>query len=313
MNAVIYLAATVVAGVAAAGVLRPFQSFSHAKLERQADALEDERLSLLRALRDLEEERAVGALSDPDYRTLRAETETRAVAVLRALEASDGAGDLAVGLKEVRAGTPTAKGPNRSTNGQGPEGAGGGESRGRRRWITSAAIGLAAVALVVPILLQSIGNRTTDAPITGGVPTSGANDDALTFFEQRVQQHPGDIAARLDLADRYLQIGNIQGAIEQYLSALKIDNRNPEARAALGFVLYRAGRPEDGLRAVDQALEVLPNYPEALYDKGVILLNGLHRPADASTAFEAYLEAAPYGSHRTEAQQLLDQANSGTG
>jgi tetratricopeptide (TPR) repeat protein len=312
MNVVIYLAAGLVAAVAAAGILRPFQGGNQLKLERQADALEDERLSLLRALRDLEEERAVGALSDVDYRTLRAETETRAVAVLRALEARDGAGDLAVALKEVRASTPAARGPMGSSNGQGPEGMGVVEARAKRRWITSAAIGLVAVALVVPVLLHSIGSRTNDAPITGGVPTGTAND-ALAFFMQRVQDHPNDIAARLDLADRYLQTGNIQGAIEQYLSALKIDDRNPEARAALGFVLYRAGRPEEGLQAVDQALEVLPNYPEALYDKGVILLNGLNRPADAVAAFEAYLKAATYGSHGTEVQQLLNQAKSSSG
>jgi hypothetical protein len=312
MSVVILLAGAVVAVVAAAGVLRPFQGGGQAKLERQADALEDERLSLLRALRDLEEERAVGALSDADYRTLRAETETRAVAVLRALEARNGASDLAVGVKEIRRVAPPGKRRAGTGNGQTPAGAAIENGRGGRRWIATAALAVGAVAIVVPILLNSIGNRSADAPITGGVPTAGATD-ALAFFEQRVQDHPGDIAARLDLADRYLQTGNIQGAIEQYLSALKIDARNPEARAALGFVLYRAGRPEEGLRAVDQALEVLPNYPEALYDKGVILLNGLHHPSDAVVAFEAYLQAAPYGSHRTDVQQLLNQARSSSG
>src|SRR6266542_3336168 len=72
---VVLLAAAVLAGVAAGGVLRPFGSPRRAVLELLADPLEDERASLLRSLRELEEERARGELSDATYRSLRPVTE----------------------------------------------------------------------------------------------------------------------------------------------------------------------------------------------------------------------------------------------
>src|SRR5206468_4887127 len=75
-------------------------------LERLSDPLDDERRSLLRALKDLDAERQAGQLSEADHAALRAETEARAVALLRAIEARDGAGELAAGLKEVRAASP---------------------------------------------------------------------------------------------------------------------------------------------------------------------------------------------------------------
>jgi tetratricopeptide (TPR) repeat protein len=123
-----------------------------------------------------------------------------------------------------------------------------------------------------------------------------------------VTDHPNDVAARLDLAEQYLDSGNVQGAIAQYLAALSIDPRNAEAHAELGFLIYRSGKAEDGLRSVEQALAAQPNYPQALYYKGVILLRGLDRTADAAAAFRAYLSAAPYGALRSEVQGLLKEA-----
>jgi hypothetical protein len=102
------LAAAVLAGVAAAGILRPFGKQAGV-LERLADPLEDERKSLLRALRDLDQDRATGVLTEDAYRMLRGETETRAVAVLRTLEARHGAGEFAAGLKELRSASPNGQ------------------------------------------------------------------------------------------------------------------------------------------------------------------------------------------------------------
>jgi cytochrome c-type biogenesis protein CcmH/NrfG len=296
----ILFASILLAAVAALGVLRPFGAPRRVALERLADPLEDERLSLLRSLRDLEEERADGDLTDEAYRTLRAETEGRAVAVLRALEAREGAGELAAGLRELRA-EPSGNGLRSKAQDDG---------KGRRTWVV-AALATAGVALVaVALLLAAVRARTPGAPITGTNEAATATSNPLAFFEQRVRDHPDDVAARLDLADRYLTSGNVQGAIVQYLAALRLDPRNAEAHANLGLVLFRAGRSQDALDAENKALRTDPTYAAALYFKGVILLQGLNRPAEAADAFRAYLQTAPFGSYRSEVQRLLQQAES---
>ena len=293
MTWVVLVLSAALAGVAAAGVLRPFGAGRVVSLERQADPLDDERRSLLRALRDLDEERATGQITEEAYRGLRAETEGRAVAVLRALEARDGAGELVAGLRAIRS---PAGGNGAGT----PEGPG----ADRRRVLVGVLVGTLLVAAIVPVLARAVENRTSGQPITGDSVAGGP----LAFFQQRVAQHPDDVAARLDLAQRYLQAGDAKSAVSQYVAVLGLDPRNAEAQANLGFVLYQAGRAEDGLRAVDQALAVDPTYPEALYFKGVILLRGLNRSGDAAAAFRAYLDAAPFGSHRTEVETLLGEA-----
>ena len=294
MTFVVLLVAALLAAVAAIGVMRPFRRPGQLALDRMTDPLEDERAGLLRALRDLDQERATGLMAESDYRSLRGETERRAVAVLRALEARDGAGQLAADLHDLR----TRPSPNGA----------GSPPRGRRRTLVAALAGAAVVAVLVPVLAGAVHDRS------GGQPATGTDQsDPLSFFVDRVRQHPGDVAARLDLAGAYLQEGDVQDSVAQYLSALKIDPRNPEARATLGFLLYRSGHADEGLKAVNQALAADPSYPEALYFKGVILLDGLHQPGAAADAFRAYLAAAPFGSRRQEVQTLLAKAERDAG
>jgi tetratricopeptide (TPR) repeat protein len=172
-------------------------------------------------------------------------------------------------------------------------------------------VGAAVLGLSIPLMVRAVATRTSGEPITGVAPgRMGSVTTDLRAFEQRVAEHPGDLAARLDLADRLMESGNTSAAAAQYLVALQIDPRNAEAQAKLGFLLYQGGRAEEALRAVNGALAVDPSYPDALYYKGVILLRALDRSAEAAVAFRSYLEAAPFGSRRAEVQRLLEESES---
>jgi tetratricopeptide (TPR) repeat protein len=280
MSWLVLLASAVLAAVAAAGVLSPLAGRGRAP-DPEPDPLEEERRRLLRSLHDLDEERRGGDLPVTVYQELRAETEARAVAVLRALEARAGA----------------------TADQDGPVAAPPRESRPGR---TAAPVLVIAAVLAgtVPLLAGALRDRPPGQSITG----ASLEGDPVAFFEQRVRDHPDDLAARLDLARSYMSAGDVRSAVEQYLTALQLDPRNPEARANLGYLLYLAGEPEDGLEQVEDALEVEPGYPEGLYFKGVILLRGLDRPAEAATALRAYLDVAPFGSRRAEAHDLLEEA-----
>ena len=301
MRWLVLLAAAGLAALAAAGVLWPFGRNRQVALERLADPLEDERLALLRALRDLEEERAAGALAEPNYRELRGETEARAVAVLRALEARDGSRELSAGLREMRS---TAAG----------DGGARGSERRPLRMLPALVVGAVMVAAIVPLLAGAVGERDAGQPLSGSaIPVASGDPTSLAFFEQRVSEHPDDVAARLDLAQRYRDADLLDEAAAQYIAALDLDPDNAEALANLGFLVYLGGEPAEGLASVERALELEPDYPEALYFKGVILLEGLDRPGEAASAFRAYLEAAPFGARRAEVEDLLDRAEAAGG
>jgi cytochrome c-type biogenesis protein CcmH/NrfG len=297
------LAAVGLTAVAAVAVLWPYQRGSAAALQRLADPLEDERRRALRQLRDLDEDRGAGKLDEAGYRDARAEAEARAVTVLRALEAREGTGELAGSLREVRRPAPSGAAPHP-----------GGRLPGRRwpRRAVAALVGVVVVAGAAALLDGAVGDRGTGQLPTGQAATGdapgGPGAASLEGLERRVREHPGDVAAHLTLAERYLDAGRLKEATLGYLGALKLDPGNVEANTQFGLLLFRSGLPEPGLRSVDQALAADPRYPEALYAKGLILFMGLRQPKAAVPSLRTYLQVAPFGEHRDLAEQLLELA-----
>lgn len=273
------------AAIAIMGVIAPLRRGSRSVAEPMPGRLDDRRAALLLALKDLEEARAVNALDRDEYERLRADTEGRLARLLRVLDerARDSSTKPA----------PTAARPRK---------------RSPLRWGT--AIGGVAVllAVAVPLLMASVGQRDGLAFTGDAVDPATRSTDPLAFFEVRVQRNPSDVAARLDLAHRYLDAGRADDAIDEYLEAVQLDPDNAEANGHLGLLLYLSREPQRGLRLVERALEADPDYPEGLFFKGVILLKGLKRPGTAAAALSEYLRAAPYGSERDVARRLLEEA-----
>jgi cytochrome c-type biogenesis protein CcmI len=289
---VLLLASAAMAAVAAAGIMWPFGRGRGPAMEPLADPLEDERDLLLTNLRDLESEHATGSLADDEYRALRHETERRAVAVLRAIDAR--AGGTHEGLAALRDAV--------SPNGHHFEGG------GRRVSPRAAVLGGLAVAVVVALLLvAAIAPRDSSQTITGDTGIGGSSVTSLAYFKQRVQKHPQDVAARLDLAQRYRDAGMTGLASLQYTEAIHLDPTNAEALTGMAFVLFDSGRSREALGEVQRALAVDATYPEALYEKGLILLRGLDRPAEAAAPLTAYLSAAPDGAYRAAVQAMLTE------
>jgi tetratricopeptide (TPR) repeat protein len=277
--------------VAGVGVIAGFLREAPAPVEPLADPLDDRREALLRSLADLEEAHASGALDDAGYLRLREQTEGRMARVLRALDRRDAAGsDTVVALEAA-----PAEGGRTSAS----------EPRRVPPWAVAVLIGGTVLGVVVASLA-----RDAEPRLQASAPQT--SDDPLRFFERRVKEHPDDLAARLDLAHRYLDAGMVEDALSEYAVALELDPDDAEALAHVGIILYQNGRPEEAVRSVDRALSTDPRYPEALFIRGVILLRGLDRPGDAISALETYLDAAPFGAERQTAKDLIAEARAAT-
>lgn len=286
MQALGFLLALFLVGVA--GPLAGFRKRQVSALETPVDPLEEQRRNLLLGLKDLESAHASGALNAEEHARLREQSEARIARVLRALEARSQPGKTADAKSQLgyerRSGVP--------------------------RWAALAVVGAAIAAGTVPSLASSVSERQAGSTFTGTIPgsSSPAAEDPLALFRERVRSQPEDVAARLDLAHRYLDAGRPRDALPEYLAVLELAPDNAEAHAHMGFLLYVAGRPEGGLQAVDRALSADPRYPEALMFKGVILLQGMNNPAAAVEAFRAYLAGAPNGPEADAARRMLAQA-----
>jgi len=190
------------------------------------------------------------------------------------------------------------------------------------------AAGSIAFLLVGAVSSRPPGQTITGNSVTGAIPTAGSPSGpapasasssqsptpqqlaAVASAEDQVKQNPEDASAHLALADAYAAAGASQLAAVEYLVVTRLDPTNAEANTNLALLAFEVGRAAQGKAMVDRVLAAHPNYPEALYVRGLINLIGLRQTQAAERDFIAYLTVAPFGSHRTAVATLLALAQS---
>ena len=290
----------------AAALGAPFLTTRRAEASPPAGRGESSR-SLLRQLRDLDDDLAAGRVLEADHHRLRSDLERQAADALHRDGSPAGARRVPVAVRERGSGRP---GPTRS------------------RW-TRLGVGIGVFALVAAgltaLLLGAVDQRTPQAAATGTAPTSASptrngsasatprtgdplSPDALAEVEAAlkvVRRNPGQAAAHVELARGYTAVRQPQLAVVEYLAATRLDPANAEANTALAMVAYRAGSARQAVALVSRALDEHPGYPEALYTRGLIRAMGLHQTTAAARDLKAYQRAAPHGAHRTTVSTVL--------
>jgi len=301
----------VLCAVVAAGLVRPFL-VARRVAAAQPTVSSGASRSLLRQLRDLDDDLAAGRIAGEEHRRLRSGLEVQAVASLAdPAEAPRDPGRTATTRAMRTDARPAATG-------------------GRGRRVVVAGIAVLSAAAVMVVLVRAVDHRDpvpvsagTDSasslePPTVDVPSrtvgGRATKAALADVEQAVAQvksHPGQAATHVELARAYTAAGQPQLASVEYLAATRIDAGNVEANTALALVAFKAGNARLADSLVTKGLRAHPHYPEALYTRGLIRAMGLHRSAAAAKDLRAYQAAAPAGSHRTTVATVLALLRSG--
>jgi cytochrome c-type biogenesis protein CcmH/NrfG len=239
----------------------------------------EERAFLLRSLDDLDAERAAGNIDDETYAELHADYTARAAIAMRD-DGSDGA-------EKVDDPQP---------------------SRGRRVVVVG---GLVVFALVVAIgLAVTVGARLPGDPVTGRgrEQSTGSAADRERALEAAVADRPEDASAQLALARFRLGQQDAAGALEAFQAAAQLAPTNPEPFTYSGWIIRLQGYPDQGLQLLDKALEVDPNYPDAHFFRGFILLRDRLQPERAIPDFQQYLVAAPDSPLADQVRVLLAEA-----
>lgn len=112
--------------------------------------------------------------------------------------------------------------------------------------------------------------------------------DALTLWEDTVAQNPGSGGAWLNVGDRRLERGDLDGAESAYLEAIELDFDPDTANLNLALVELRRGNVEAATRRLERALELDPQEPTAWLSYG----NLAYSQGDLVAARERYLRSA---------------------
>jgi cytochrome c-type biogenesis protein CcmH len=245
--------------------------------ETQRAQLLRERGHLRDELNELEFDYQSGKLSDTDYVALKGDIESKGGLVLQQLKSLPA--DIKVKLQEKK--TKPASDPDA-------------HSRFKRWQLVTGGTFLMLFGLALGVMLtQSIrprqgeGDTMTGGFMTGTSPASGETAAALADGKQAFerQEYPK--------------------AIEAFKKVLAADATNPEAHSYMGFILMQAGHGDGALLAFEKALSRAPNFPMALWGKGMVLYQDKKDFAGARAIFERLLAMVPPGEERNEIAKVL--------
>jgi cytochrome c-type biogenesis protein CcmH len=256
--------------------------------------------TLRRTLAELDEDFAEGKVTQQDYEALRRRDEAELLAVRGA-------------LKEAKTERKPAAAADAGT-----------AARRRLHPAITWTAGVVVFGVVAALSLRgAVKPRAAGGTMTGLDLSEGSNEGAaapaaegvdpaqLAALEQRVARDSNDFPALLELGHIYLKQQRLKPAADVSMRAVQLRPRakeTSEAFAHLGMILWGADEMNAGLQALDQALVLSPDMPEALLYKGIILFAGANDPRGAITAWERYLQVAPPGAETARVRGMLQGA-----
>ena len=103
---------------------------------------------------------------------------------------------------------------------------------------------------------------------------------------------PDDVAVRVELGNLYMDHERWDDAIRWYREALERTRALPSVLTDLGASLVHSGRPAEGLAEFEKALALDDSHRNALYNKGIALMQ-LGRADEAAAVWEEVLRRHP--------------------
>jgi cytochrome c-type biogenesis protein CcmH len=252
-----------------------------AELLREQGWLKDE-------LRELNFDFQSGKLSDSDYEELKEEVETKSATVMQQLSSLPPEPIVKKSKeKAARASDQrSAQGPNRS-----------------RRWqLVGGGMFLLLFGLALGVML------------TKSVRPRGGESDSMTGdFLTGTSSSDSEARAALQEGKQAFARQEFPKAIEAFKKVLAADPNNPEAHSYMGFILVQAGHGDGALMAFDKALSQAPNFPMALWGKGLVLYREKKDFDGAREILERLLNQVPPGEERNEIAKLIAEIPSDGG
>lgn len=122
---------------------------------------------------------------------------------------------------------------------------------------------------------------------------TGFSMEKIQADKKKIEQEPNDVQALVGLADANFMIQRFEMSQEYYARALKTDPKNIKARLSLSNCYIFMQKPDEAIKELDQILAMQKDYPEALFNKGLILLQSKRDPVGAKQVWTELISTHP--------------------
>jgi tetratricopeptide (TPR) repeat protein len=143
----------------------------------------------------------------------------------------------------------------------------------------------------------------------GHPPIDASNK--LAALEEMSSKDPQNPDYKTQLGNTYYDLGQYQKAIEAYQASLKLRPQDPSVETDMATCFHILGQHDKALEILDKVLRYRPDFAQALYNKGIVLLNGKNDTKAGIAVWEELLRSNPNYPQRANMEQKIRQLKSG--
>ncbi|HEX9082981.1 MAG TPA: tetratricopeptide repeat protein [Holophagaceae bacterium] len=156
-------------------------------------------------------------------------------------------------------------------------------------------------------MVIAAGVPPTQAP-TGtalGAPPSVVQQQAIANLEQATRQDPKNRQAWVSLGNAYFDAQQPQKSVDAYAKALAIKDDDPDVLTDQGVMYRELHHPDKALANFQKAQKLNPQHLQSLFNMGIVYADDLHKPAEATAAWNKVIAMAPESQQAAQAKKLL--------
>ncbi len=131
--------------------------------------------------------------------------------------------------------------------------------------------------------------------------------ERMLAMRRLIAEHPQDPDYRAQMANLYYDLGEFGKAAEYYQQSLDIRPQDPRIETDLATCFHYLGRSDKALEILDKVLGYHPNFPQAMFNKGLILINWKNDIRGAIRVWEDLLRLDPDFAQKEELEQRILQ------
>jgi len=136
-------------------------------------------------------------------------------------------------------------------------------------------------------------------------PPSADQQQRAAALERTVLQDPKNRAAWVELGNDYFDTHQAQKAVTAYAKALSLQGDDPNVLTDQGVMFRELGQYDKAVANFQKANKLDPKHLQSLFNLGIVYANDLHKPAEATAAWNKLIALAPASQQADQARQAL--------
>lgn len=134
--------------------------------------------------------------------------------------------------------------------------------------------------------------------------------ERLMALEQMAAEDPQNADYPAQIANLYYDLDQFDKAADFYQQSLDIRPGDPAVGTDLATCFFSLGQSDKALEVLDQVLQYQPDYPQAMFNKGIVLAHGKNDAQGAISIWENLLRLDPAFSQEAELEQKINRLRS---